>query len=168
MRLAEREREVAYSPISRGRRHAKQTCDAMHTRASRSLSWPDVLAALRTCTGEFVLIRDGRLTEPAGAVRNRASAKGTELCLFSGESPTTRLDLIEQLAVLAKSAGRRFMTSARARINESNLIVEGVADERVDDVLFAVVNTRRPKLGFNQSQQTGATTTLRSKRIKNG
>jgi hypothetical protein len=80
----------------------------------------------------------------------------------------TRLELIEQLAVQAKRAGRRFMTSARARINDSNLIIEGVTDESVDSVLFAVVNTRRPKLGYNQSQQTGATSTLRSKRIKNG
>jgi hypothetical protein len=115
-----------------------------------------------------VLIRDGKFTQAAAAVRNRASAKGTELCLFPGERAVKRIDLIEQLAGLAKSAGRRFMTSARARINESNLIVEGVGDERVDDVLAAVIRTRRPKLGFNQSQQTGATTTLRSKRIKNG
>ncbi|HTV92655.1 MAG TPA: hypothetical protein VMG98_08055 [Verrucomicrobiae bacterium] len=79
----------------------------------------------------------------------------------------TRLGLIEQLTVLAKGAGRRFMTSARARINGSNLIVESVSDETVDGVLAAVINTRRLKLGFNQSQQTGATTTLRSKRIKN-
>ena len=140
----------------------------MHLRSPRSLGWPDVLAALRACTGEFVLIRDGRLTEPAGAVRSRAAAKGTELCLFPGETAVTRLDLIEQLAVLAKGAGRRFMTSARARINDSNLVVEGVADESVDDVLFAVVKTRRLKLGYNQSQQTGASTTLRTKRIKNG
>ena len=114
-----------------------------------------------------MLIRDGKLTEPAVALRNRASAKGTELCLFSGESAITRLDLIEQLEV-AKGAGRRFVTSARARVNESNLVVESVADESVDNVLFAVVKTRRPKLGFNQSQQTGAATTLRSKRIKTG
>ena len=140
----------------------------MHIRSPRDLSWPDLLAALRACTGEHVLIRDGKFTEPAAALRNRASAKGTELCLFSGESAMTRLDLIEQLAVVAKGAGRRFMTSARARVNESNLVVEGVADESIDGVLFAVVRTRRLKLGFNQSQQTGATTTLRSKRIKNG
>ena len=140
----------------------------MHTRSSRSLSWPDVLAALRECTGESVLIRDGKVTQPAAAVRTRSAAKGTELCLFSGERAVARLDLIGQLEVQAKRAGRRFMTSARARISESNLIIEGVADESVDSVLFAVVNTRRPKLGYNQSQQTGATTTLRSKRIKNG
>lgn len=139
----------------------------MHTRSPLNLSWSDLLAALRTCTGEHVIIRDGKFTEPAAALRNRASAKGTELCLFSGESAMTRLDLIEQLEV-AKGAGRRFMTSARARVNESNLVVEGVADESVDSVLFAVIRTRRLKLGFNQSHQTGATTTLRTKRIKTG
>lgn len=140
----------------------------MNTRPTQDLSWPEVLAALRASTAKSVLIRDGRITQPAAAVRMRSAAKGTELCLFAGESPVTRLELIEQLAVLAKGAGRRFMTSARARINESNLIVEGVSDETVDGVLYAVINTRRLKLGFNQSQQTGATTTLRSKRIKNG
>lgn len=142
--------------------------NTMHTRSSQGISWPDVLAALRTCTGESVLIRDGKVTQPAAAVRTRSAAKGTELCLFSGESAVRRLDLIEQLAGMAKGAGRRFMASARARINDSNLIVEGVIDETVDGKLFAVVITRRPKLGYNQSQQTGATTTLRSKRIKNG
>jgi hypothetical protein len=140
----------------------------MNTRPPRSLSWPEVLAALRECTGASVLIRDGKATQPATALRNRAAAKGTELCLFSGENAIARLELIEQLAVQSTRAGRRFMTSARARINESNLFVEGVNDERVDGVLFAVVNTRRPKLGFNQSQQTGATSPLRSKRIKTG
>ncbi len=115
-----------------------------------------------------MLIRDGKVTQPAAAVRTRSAAKGTELCLFSGESAARRLDLIEQLAGMAKGAGRRFMASARARIHDSNLIVEGVTDETVDGKLFAVVITRRPKLGYNQSQQTGATTTLRSERIKNG
>lgn len=140
----------------------------MNTRSTRSLSWSEVLAALRGCTGKSVLIRDGKVTQPAAALRNRPAAKGTELCLFSGKNAVTRLDLIEQLAVLAERGGRHFMTSARARVNESNLIVEGVTDESVDGVLFAVINTRRLKLGFNQSQQTGATSTLRSKRIKNG
>jgi len=140
----------------------------MQKRSPQSLSWTEVLAALRVSTGESVLIRDGTLTEPAASVRNRASAKGTELSLFSGESAMKRPDLIERLEALAKAGGRRFMTSARAEINGSNLMVESVADENVDNVVFAVIKTRRPKLGFNQSQQTGATTTFRSKRIKNG
>lgn len=140
---------------------------AMHKRSPQTFGWPDVLAALRACSGESVLIRDGKLTEPAASVNNRSSAKGTELCLFTGESAVKRLDLIEKLETLAKSAGRRFMTSARAQINGSNLMVESVNDEDVESVLFAVIKTRRPKLGFNQSQQIGQTTTLRSKRIKN-
>jgi len=140
----------------------------MQQRPPRSLSWPEVLVALRACAGEEVLIRDGKLTEPAASVHNRPSAKGTELCLFSGERAVKRLELIGQLEMLANGAGRRFMTSARARINGSNLIVEGVADENIDGVLFAVVKTRRPTLGFNQSQQRGDTTTFRNKRIKNG
>lgn len=142
--------------------------DVMQQRSPQSLSWPEVLAALRACAGEEVLIRDGKLTEPAASVRNRPSAKGTELCLFPGETAVKRLELIAQLETLAKGAGRRFMASARARISGSNLIVESVTDENVDGVLFAVVKTRRPKLGFNQSQQTGDTTTFRNKRIKNG
>lgn len=140
----------------------------MQKRSHQTFGWTEVLAALRACTGESVLIRDGKVTEPASAVANRPSAKGTELCLVSGDSAVARLDLIEKLEALAKAGGRRFMTSARARIGGANLIVENVADETVDGALFAVVNTRRPKLGFNQSQQVGQTTTLRSKRIKNG
>jgi hypothetical protein len=48
------------------------------------------------------------------------------------------------------------------------LLVESVADEDTDGIITAVVRTRRPKLGFNQSQQAGSSTTLRSKRIKTG
>jgi len=89
----------------------------MQQRSPRSLSWPEVLVALRACAGEEVLIRDGKLTEPAASVRSRPSAKGTELCLFPGEGAVKRLELIGQLEMLANGAGRRFMTSARARIN---------------------------------------------------
>lgn len=140
----------------------------MQNRLPQSFSWTQVLAALRVSAGESVLIRDGTSTAPAASVGSRASAKGTELSLFSGEEAMKRLDLIERLEALAKGGGRRFMTSARAEINGSNLIVESVGDENVDNVLFAVIKTRRAKLGFNQSRQVGATTTLRSKRIKNG
>lgn len=141
--------------------------DTMQQQSPQSLSWPEVLAALQACAGEEVLIRDGKLTGPAASVGNRPSAKGTELCLFAGERAVKRVELIEQLQVLAKGAGRRFMTSARARINGSTLIVQSLTDENVDSVLFAVVKTRRPKLGFNQSQKTGDTTTFRNKPIKN-
>ena len=141
--------------------------DVMQQRSPLSLSWTELLVALRGCAGEEVLIRDGKLAQPAVSVQNRQSAKGTELCLFPGEQAVRRLELIEKLESLAKGAGRRFVTSARARINGSTLIVKSVTDENVDGVLFAVLNTRRPKLGFNRSQQTGDTTTFRNKRIKN-
>lgn len=139
----------------------------MNQRASQSLSWPAVLAALRSSAGEFVRIRDGKLTEAAGSVRNRPSAKGTELCLFPGEQGSRRLDLIAQMETLSTRAGRRFATSARVRVGDSFLLVDGVADEDIDGAVVTVIRTRRPKLGYNQSQQTGDSTTLRSKRIKN-
>jgi hypothetical protein len=101
-------------------------------------------------------------------VRNRPAAKGTELCLFPGEGPAARLALISDLEALAKNSGRRFMTSARANVNKSFLLIEDVGDEEIDGETFAVVKTRRPVLGYNQSQQTGSSTTFRSKRIKNG
>ncbi len=134
----------------------------------QSLSWSALLTALRRSVGESVRIRDGRLTEAAGSVRNRPSAKGTELCLFPGELASTRSDLIEQLEALAKRAGRRFATSARVRIGDSHLLIESVGDEEIDGTTVTVIRTRRPKLGYNQSLQTGDSTTLRSKRIKNG
>lgn len=126
-----------------------------------------MLAALRSCAGKTVHIRDGKLTEPAGSVRNRPAAKGTELCLFPSERASTRVDLIAQLETLAKSAGRRFVTSARARIGDAYLLIESVADEDIDGAVVTAIRTRRPKLGYNQSMQTGDSTTLRSKRIKN-
>jgi len=133
-----------------------------------SLHWPALLGALRACSGEYVLVRDGKSTEPAGDVRTRPAAKGTELCLFPGETPAARLDLIESLEALAKHGGRRFMAAARAKAGASFLHVESVGDEALDDGIFPVVRTRRPSLAYNQSQQSGASTTLRSKRIKNG
>ena len=135
---------------------------------SQSLSWPHLLTALRSCSGESVRIRDGNSLEPAGSIRNRPSAKGTELCLFPGEKASPRKALIEELETLSQRSGRQFATSAKARINETALLVDSVADEEIDGKLVAVIRTRRPKLGYNQSQQIGATTTLRSKRIKNG
>ncbi len=140
----------------------------MNQRSSNTLSWPALLAALQQRSGASVLIRDGKLTEPAGSVRSRPAAKGTELCLFPAESPSTRLELIEQLETLSKRADRRFKTSARARVGDTHLLIEGVADEDIDGTTVTVIKTRRPKLGYNQSLQTGDSTTLRSKRIKNG
>lgn len=132
-----------------------------------SLSWPEVLSALRACSGELVLIRDGKATEPAAVVRSRPAAKGTELCLFPGERSATRLELIRQLETFAEASGRRFTKSARANIGNSYLLVESVDDEALSDASFTVIRTRRPVLGFNQGQQRGDTTSLRSKRIKN-
>lgn len=144
------------------------TVRPMHQRSSQSLGWTAVLTALRSSAGESVHIRDGKLTEPAGSVRNRPSAKGTELCLFPGEVATTRLTLVAELETLSKRSGRRFATSARARIGDSHLLIEAVDDEDLNGAIVTVIKTRRTKLGYNQSLQTGDSTTLRSKRIKNG
>jgi hypothetical protein len=140
----------------------------MKSSTPTSLTWRDILDGLRTSAADAVFIRDGREVAPAGSVGNRPSAKGTELCLFAGDTPTSRQALVEQLVSLSSSSGRRFMASARAKIGDSALLVESVADEDRDGVAAAVVRTRRPKLGFNPSQQTGSSTTLRSKRIKTG
>jgi hypothetical protein len=143
-----------------------ESTQAMQTSRPKSLSWPEVLAALRSCAGKSVLVRDGRVTEPADAVRPRPAAKGTELCLFPGQKPAARTALIEGLETLEKGSGRRFMASARVSVNGSFLLVESVGDEDVDGTTFAVVRTRRPVLGYNQSQQTSSSTTFRNKRIK--
>lgn len=139
----------------------------MKTSTRKTLTWPEVLAALRACSGESVLIRDGKVTEPAAVVRSRPAARGTELCLFPGERGATRRDLIGQLETLAEATGRRFAKSARASIAHAYLLVESVGDEASSDGLFAVVRTRRPVLDFNQGRQRGDTTAFRSKRIKN-
>ena len=120
------------------------------------------------CAGASVLIRDGRDSEPAGAVRPRPAAKGTELCLFPGEKAAERTALIAGLQTLEKGSGRRFMAAARASIGGSFLLVESVGDEELDGTPVAVVRTRRPALAYNQSQQTGSRTTFRNKRIKTG
>ena len=131
------------------------------------MSWPEVLAALRACNSESVLIRDGKVTQAAAVVRSRPAARGTELCLFPGEPGATRLELIRQLEIFSETAGRRFTKSARASIGNAYLLVESIGDEAVNDASFAVIRTRRPVLGFNQGQQRGDSTALRSKRIKN-
>jgi hypothetical protein len=141
---------------------------SMQTHKPTTLSWPQVLAALKSSAGESVLIRDGKVTEPADTVRNRPAAKGTELCLFSGETPASRVDLVQRIESLANTSGRRFMTSARANVNKSYLLIESVGDEQLEETLFTVVKTRRPVLGYNPSQQTGSQTTFRNKRIKTG
>ena len=133
---------------------------------STSLNWPGVLAALRSCTAQSVLIRDGKSSAPAELVRSRPAASGTELSLFSGESGATRVALVEQLEALAKSAGRRFMKPARANIDDANLLVASVADETVDGTLVTIVETHRVVVGHSPGLQRGDSTTFRNKRIK--
>jgi len=134
----------------------------------KSLSWPNVLAALRECDGELVRLRDGRETQASDTIRTRPAAAGTEFCIFGGESPATRDALIERLETLAKSPDRRFMGAARACVNGAYLLIDAVLDETEDDVVWTTINTRRPKLGFNASQAKAPHIVGRTKRIKTG
>ena len=120
----------------------------MKTSNAKSLSWPEVLSALRACSGELVLIRDGKVTERAAVVRSRPAAKGTELCLFPGEPGATRLELIRQLETLAGATGRRFTKSARASIGNAYLLVESVGDAMPSGIVH------RPKRGFELPFET--------------
>ncbi len=140
----------------------------MHQRTPQSLTWTALLAALRRGEGETVTMSDGKLSEPAGSVRTRPAAKGTELCLFPGDHASARAELVEQLEALAQRAGRRFATAARVRIGDAHLPIESVGDEEIDGATITVIRARRPKLGYNQSLQAGDSTTLRTKRIKTG
>lgn len=133
-----------------------------------SLHWPQLLAALRSSDAPFVRIRDGKVTSPAGEIRNRPAARGTELCLFAGETSSDRAELVRRLEALAKTGGRRFATAVRANIGDAFLLVEKVADEEDAGTTYCTIVTRRPTLAYQQSMQTGSTTHLRSKRIKTG
>jgi hypothetical protein len=136
----------------------------MQQRTQQPLTWSALLTALSASEGDVVIIRDGTNRVPSGLVGTRAAAKGTEFYLGTDSQPVARKALIDQLEALSKSPGRRFMTSARVQVDGTNLLVESVADESP----AAVIVTRRPKLGFNPSHQTGASTTFRNKRIKTG
>lgn len=140
---------------------------AMQHRPS-SLHWPQLLGALRTSDARFVRLRDGKTTSPAGDVRSRPAARGTELCLFSGTEPSEREALVRRLEALAKTGGRRFATAVRANIGDAFLLVESVSDEEEGGERFSTIVTRRPTLSYQQSAQTGSTSHLRSKRIKTG
>lgn len=141
----------------------------MRPQTPTTLNWPAVSKALRACTGEFVMSRDGRDVRPADAVKTRPAAKGTELCLFDGEAPVKREELVERLDALSKTAGRRFMGAARARAGDAFLLIDSVTDETLEDgAQAAVVNTRRPKLGFNASEAKAPQFVGRTKRIKTG
>lgn len=133
-----------------------------------SLHWPQLLAALRSSDAPFVRLRDGKVTAPAGEIRNRPAARGTELCLYSGEEPSDRADLVRRLEAIAKTGGRRFATSVRAHIGDAFLLVEKVDEEEEAGERYCTLATRRPSLSFQQSLQKGSTSHLRSKRIKTG
>lgn len=132
------------------------------------MRWGDLLRELQACTGNAVFVSDGKATEPAAAVRTRPSARGAELCLFSGEVAIERADLILALDKLSKAPGRRFASSARGTIGAASLPIERASDETADGVTNVVVLLRRPAVNFNHRFQTGDSTTLRTKRIKNG
>ena len=140
----------------------------MRPQTPKTLHWPAVLNALRSCEGDVVLIRDGRDLRPAEAVKPRPAAKGTELCLFDGDAAVKRDELVERLDALSKSGGRRFMNAARARVGDAFLLIDGVSDETLDEGLQTVVTTRRPKLGFNASEAKAPQFVGRTKRIKTG
>ncbi len=140
----------------------------MQNQPSKSLHWPSILAALRACSGELVRMRSGNATEPAGEVRSRAAARGTELCLFAGAEPLKRSALIEQLEALADRPGRQFMAAARMHADGSYHLIERVADEDADGTLYATIVARRSTGGFEPGRGKAPHTTGRSKRIKTG
>ena len=135
-----------------------------------TLTWPLLLAALKASPSDLVLIRDGKTTFPADAVRTKPAAAGTEFCLFAGEAESSRATLVAQLERLAAGPGRRFKSSAKASLQGASLLVERVIDEDIEGKTYAVVVTRRAKLGYNQSQSSAAPPELgrSSKRIKAG
>jgi hypothetical protein len=130
--------------------------------------WRDLLRELQTCAGDAVFVSDGKSTEPAAAIRTRPSARGVDLCLFSGETAISRIDLVAALEKLSQAPGRRFASSARGTIGGAALPVERVSDESADGVTNVLVILGRPAANFNHRFQTGDSTTLRTKRIKNG
>ncbi|MHB8147774.1 MAG: hypothetical protein ACYDGM_11025 [Vulcanimicrobiaceae bacterium] len=140
----------------------------MQNQPSKSFHWPDILVALRACTGDLVRMRSGTAAEPAGEVRSRAAARGTELCLFEGSQPFKRAALIEQLEALAGRPGRHFMAAARIHVDGGYHLVERVADEDVDGMMYATIVARRSTTGFEPGRGKAPHTTGRSKRIKTG
>ena len=138
----------------------------MYQSPSKSLHWPALLSALRSCSGERVHLRFGSTTEPAGSVRIRPAARGTEYCLFTDVEPTTRAALIEQLEALAGRAERRFMSAARVQVGDAFYLVEHIADETTDGLVNTVIIARRTKGGFEPMRGKAPQTTGRSKRIK--
>lgn len=132
------------------------------------MRWGDLLRELKICAGDVVFVSDGKSTEPAAAVRTRPSARGVELCLFPGETAVARIDLVAALEKLSQAPGRRFASSARGTVGGAALPIERASDETADGATNVVVILGRPAANFNHRFQTGDSTTLRTKRIKNG
>lgn len=140
----------------------------MQKQPAKSLHWPDILAALRACTGDLVRLRSGTVTESVDGVRTRAAARGTELCLFEGTEPRTRTELIEQLDALSRRPGRQFMAAARVHVDGGYHLVERVSDEDAEGSNVVTILARRTALGFEPGRGKAPHTTGRSKRIKTG
>lgn len=60
------------------------------------------------------------------------------------------------------------MSAARGTVGTASLPIDSAADETIDGTLVTVIALRRPSASFNHRLQTGESTTLRTKRIKNG
>ncbi|NNM98235.1 MAG: hypothetical protein HKL91_00350 [Candidatus Eremiobacteraeota bacterium] len=140
----------------------------MQRSAPKSLHWPGVLAALRTCEGECVFLRTGTTSEPAGEIRTRPAARGTEFCLFEGEAPVARVALIERLEHLAASPDRRFAAAARIHVDGSFELVERVMNDSIAGAACAVIIARNSGGRFEPLRGKAPHTTGRSKRIKTG
>ncbi len=138
----------------------------MQPNASKSLQWAQILIALRACAGQNVRVRDGADFVLAGEIKPRQTGNGTAFGLLESETPVSRVALIERLEALSKDAPR-FRGSATARVDDAQLLIESVLDETDEaGVVWATINTRRPKLGFNASQSTVRFPGGRSKMVK--
>ncbi len=140
----------------------------MQRSAPKNLHWPGLLAALRLCEGVKVFLRIGTTSEPAGEIRTRAAARGTEFCLFEGEEPVSRAALIERLEHLAAHPDRRFAAAARIHVNGSFELVERAIDDSIAGALCTVVVARSAGGRFEPLRGKAPHTTGRSKRIKTG
>ncbi len=140
----------------------------MQRTAPKSLHWPALLTALRACSGENVFLRTGTTSEPAGEIRTRAAARGTEFCLFEGTAPVSRSALIERLEHLSAHPDRRFAAAARIHVDGSFELVERAIDDTIAGALHVVIVARNAGGRFEPLRGKAPHTTGRSKRIKTG
>jgi hypothetical protein len=135
---------------------------------NESFRWAQVASALKGCEGERVRIRDGNDYAPAGEIATRPTAKGTAFALLDAEAPIARAALVERLEALAKNSAQRFRASASARAADGAHLPIGDVRDETDEagVVWATIETRRPKLAYNASQSTVRFPGGRSKRIK--